>query len=232
MLIYASAAILNDIADAPFDRRRNPLTSGLLSASDAKKAAILSAVLGITLLSFYGVTFLLLGILLSSLGWLYSNGPRLKDTPLNVAFLSTTHFFVPFSIGYLTLSSHVTTEAVAFAFSVFVWLSGMIVLKDFKDAKRDYLAGRKNPVILLGVDNAAKVVFVSSILMVITNLFMIEMMGISLLPAIAVLFSSAAALSIGIAILRNPTMTMGQYLLPKLRLSVFMNSVIWAIVVI
>lgn len=152
---YGIVAIQNDISDYRIDKLNH--RSDIPYANDAvTKASLLKLMLGLSLVAT------MVGALLSPavlpwvglyllLGWLYSGPFNIKSRGIFAAILlGFCYGALPWFIGQSAVNVQPTLQLLAISFASFVFASGVIVLKDFKDVKGDTKAGKRTLLVAKG----------------------------------------------------------------------------------
>lgn len=232
VLLYGFGAVINDLADAKFDSDGNPITLGKVSKKEALLLAIALAFSGILLCSLYGSFAVLIGILELAAGFVYSYLLEIKSRPFNTIFLMSTHTTIPLLLGYQISAGRIDGIAILFALSLATWLSGMIVIKDFKDFSRDLSEKRSNPVILLGRKNAAKVVLASAVVMVLSSLLLLQFFFKFDAKSSLLFLGMAALFALALKLYLDPSEENGGHVLRIFRHAVVYTMFAWMIVIV
>ncbi len=230
VLIYCAGAVLNNVSDAKFDGKGNPISAGIVPKRNAFFLAALLASIGMLIASFYGLFAMAIGAGMIAAGIFYSYFLRIKDRVWCTLFLAFTHHLTPLVLGYYIVRHLIDAELVAFAASIYVAIAGIILVKDFKDIERDVREGRRNLAILLGPEKTSRIVLAFSLLYLLLVFGLINIAGIATRPASLLVVASAfgiAALSVMLA--RRPTAGVGKTLLPYYRKFVSLNFAFWSI---
>lgn len=140
--VYGVVTIHNNISDLEIDRanqrKDNPLTTNQITVGNALKLFYLFISIGfIAALLINAITIIWVGVYIL-LGWLYSGRPLLKNKGFGaVAILGMCYGVMPWVLGYLATSNAIDVRLIVVAITSFLFVVGIISLKDFKDLKGD-----------------------------------------------------------------------------------------------
>ncbi len=174
---YINGSALNDIADVDIDKinlkgdKERPLVVRSADLSVVQQVAIGSAALALLIsfeLSLYHLA-ICGGLLL--LNRLYSNKPARISRRGGLAplLLPLGYVFLPFSLGYLSVTSGISSEALFVLGGLYLHFLSRIILKDYRDVKGDKAFGKKT--FLLNRGNRAVCLASGSSLILSTALF-------------------------------------------------------------
>lgn len=230
LLIYGAGAALNNVSDAKFDGKSNPITSGKIGIGGALLFSLLLALSGLAITFHYGMFAIAVGIVLALSGVAYSYILRIKDRIECTLFLGFTHHVFPMALGYSAVKQTLDFTFFIFAFAIYTFIVGVILVKDFKDIARDAEAGRKNVALSLGLGTTSLIVLCFSVMYVLMSLFLLSFTGVLANPLLSALVVGTAA---GMALMsaklaKNPVPELGEKLLPSYRRFVSANFVFWA----
>lgn len=233
VLIYCAGAVLNNVSDAAFDNKENPISAGIVSKRNALGLSALLASAGMLIASFYGLFAMAVGAGMIAAGIFYSYFLRIKDRVWCTLFLAFTHHLTPLVLGYYIVRRVMDAELVAFAVSIYVAIAGIILVKDFKDIERDVREGRRNFAILLGPEKTSRIVLASSLLYLLLVFGLIKIAGIAnLLASFLVVASALGIAALSTLLVRRPTPAVGKTLLPYYRKFVSLNFAVWSIALV
>lgn len=234
VLIYCAGAVLNNVSDAKFDGKGNPIFTGIVRKRNAFGLAALLALMGMLIASFYGLFAFGIGAMMVAAGIFYSYFFRIKDRVWCTLFLAFTHHLGPLVLGYYAVRQVVNPEILMFAISIYVPIAGIILVKDFKDVERDIAEGRRNLAIMLGLRKTSRIVLLSSLLYVALVFGMLGVAGVAKNgPMTLLVVASAlgiAALSVSLA--RNPSIENGKTLMPDYRRFISLNLAFWSLALV
>jgi len=139
---YGIVVIHNNLSDLEIDKMNhrvdNPLTTGVLSREDALRAQMVSFAIGsmaALLINVYALIWLAVYIFL---GWLYSGVFGFKNKRyLAIVILGISYGVMPWMLGYIALPSTYDSRLIIAAFASFLYVAGIIILKDIKDIRGD-----------------------------------------------------------------------------------------------
>ncbi len=231
LLIYGGGAVMNNVSDARFDGKSNPVRSGAVDGRDASRFSLALNTAGFLITCSYGLFPAAIGLALVLAGVVYSYSFRIKDTVWCTMFLGMTHHVLPITLGYYVALGFLDGIYALFAAAIYVFIVGVILVKDFKDIERDRKEGRKNFAMLLGLGKTASVVFSSSAAYVILTAVLMKFTGVYANPLLSdmLLASSGGIALMGAMLVRNPTQEFGEKVLPNYRKLVSANFLFWAL---
>ncbi len=139
---YGVAVIQNNISDTKIDkvnkRSDNPLATGSLNANDARRALMVSYVVGIIAAFLIQPLATLWFIVCVFLGWLYSGKFAFKNKGyLALLILAICYGIMPWVLSTIASGTTLHLKLVIIMLSSFLYVLGIISLKDFQDAKGD-----------------------------------------------------------------------------------------------
>lgn len=231
LLIYGGGAVLNNISDAKFDGKNNPISSGFIGKRSAFLFSIFLNLAGLSMTYPHGRFAVVVGLLLALSGAVYSYFIRVKDRVWCTLFLGLTHHVLPITLGYYVAKHALDVLYVIFSAAIYVFIVGVILVKDFKDLKRDMAEGRKNIAILLGLEKTALVVFSFSVAYTLMTVFLLWYAGVNEAPLLSamVLATAGGIVTMGAMLAKTPTQELGDRLLPNYRKFVSANFMFWAV---
>lgn len=144
---YGIVTIHNNMSDVNVDiannRTNNPLASGSISKQGAQLMLYSLIILGVSVAILINVFALIwLGVYVF-LGWLYSGKLELKSRGfLALIILAICYGVMPWALGYISSTSRFDYSFVIAAIASFIYVIGIINLKDFKDVSGDRAHGK------------------------------------------------------------------------------------------
>ena len=153
--VYGVVALQNDLSDVDTDRlnRRKdiPLSQGMLTEAQVViTMLILSIIATLTALTIGYFALVWVGVYIG-LGYLYSGPANIKSRGISAALLlGFCYGAMPWIIGAIATNQLDNPSIAVFAFISFVYSSGVIVLKDFKDKEGDAATGKRTLLIRRG----------------------------------------------------------------------------------
>lgn len=156
-MLSVAIYVLNGVTDREGDRingSRRPIASGQLLPGTALSAAVLLAVAGTALCAAADTWALPLAAGFLLLGWAYSAGPALKNSPVGFAATIGGGAGLTYAAGWVA-GGQARPAQLGFGIAMAVWVSLACAAKDFSDAEGDRLAGRRTWPVLLGARRAA-----------------------------------------------------------------------------
>lgn len=231
LLIYGGGAVMNNVSDARFDGKSNPISAGAVGGRSALWFSLALNAAGFLITCSYGLFPAAIGLALVFAGVVYSYSFRIKDKVWCTMFLGMTHHVLPITLGYYVALGFLDGIYALFAAAIYVFIVGVILVKDFKDIERDRNEGRKNIAMLLGLDKTARVVFSSSAAYVILTAVLMKFTGVYANTVLSdmLLASSGGIALMGALLVRNPTQKFGEKVLPNYRKLVSANFLSWAL---
>ena len=157
LMLSVAIYLLNGVTDRAGDRvngSRRPIASGALPLDTALSVAVLLAVGGAMACVAVDSRTLPLVAGYLALGWAYSAGPALKNSPLGSAAVIAGGIGLTYAAGWFA-GETVRPARVAFGLAMTLWVSLACMAKDFSDTEGDRLAGRRTWPVLLGARRAA-----------------------------------------------------------------------------
>jgi 4-hydroxybenzoate polyprenyltransferase len=227
--IYGFASVVNDIADFDFDEE-NALKTSSFKKDELWMISILYLLLG---LFFASINQLLLYSIFGSIfaGIIYSFGPKIKNCRFNTFFLGLTHFIMPTITSYLMFSMNINLEMLVFILSIYLWIVGVIFVKDVKDYARDREEGRVNFVQIYGIKTTTKVSLIFSTIFTLSSLYYINKFSVNSILSI-LLIGSVLFTTFHISkLLHSQDENIGYNVLKKIRTSVASNIFLWTLAV-
>jgi 4-hydroxybenzoate polyprenyltransferase len=188
---YAVVVIYNDIVDIRIDKANNrkdtPLAVGVLSKKEAYYALLTSLIIGLVASTLLSPLTTLWFIAYIALGWLYSGYFTLKDKGyFALTILAICYGAMPWLLGIFTSNAEFYLDIIVIIFASFMYVFGIISLKDFKDYKGDKKYGKntvlvaKGPIftknLILSITSAAYLTFV--LLTFLQNLWLLASVGV------------------------------------------------------
>lgn len=158
LLLTVAAYAFNGVADVTEDTANGssrPIASGRLSVVVACRWCAVLIAIGLALCAFASLAELVVAVAALLLGWAYSAGPSLKNSPVSAAAV----IGITAALTYLAGSAAagvVTMKALAVPMSIALWVALCCVAKDFSDVDGDRVAGRRTWPVVLGHLGAAK----------------------------------------------------------------------------
>lgn len=233
ILIYCTGAILNNVSDAVFDGKKNPVFAGIVRKRNAFGLAAALAFIGMFIASLYGLFALGVGALMVAAGIFYSYFFRIKDKVWCTLFLAFTHHLGPLVLGYYAVRQVIDSEILLFAISIYVPIAGIILVKDFKDMERDIAEGRRNIAILLGLRKASRIVLLSSLLYVVLVFGLAGITGVTMgFMTLLVVASALGIAALSILLAKTPSIETGRALMPNYRQFISMNLAFWSLALV
>lgn len=233
ILIYCTGAILNNVSDAVFDGKKNPVFAGIVRKRNAFGLAAALAFIGMFIASLYGLFALGVGALMVAAGIFYSYFFRIKDKVWCTLFLAFTHHLGPLVLGYYAVRQVIDSEILLFAISIYVPIAGIILVKDFKDVERDIAEGRRNIAILLGLRKASRIVLLSSLLYVVLVFGLAGITGVTMgFMTLLVVASALGIAALSILLAKTPSIETGRALMPNYRQFISMNLAFWSLALV
>ena len=145
---YGFVTIFNDLADYEIDkinkRKRLPLVSQTVSPHALRKVALI--LLGVIIVSSAAISThaLLWASVYLALGWAYSGSPNSKGRGIIAAYLlGVCYGVMPWLLGFISAQTAVSAEHFAIIVASFIFTTGIVLLKDFKDQKGDKKFGKR-----------------------------------------------------------------------------------------
>jgi 4-hydroxybenzoate polyprenyltransferase len=139
---YGIVVIYNDLSDIEIDKANNrqdtPLATNSLSKKDAYNALLVASVVGI--LSALVIHPLAIAWLIAyvGFGWLYSGGLSLKNRSFfALMILAICYGVMPWILGLIISYAPLDAGALVIMLASFLYVFGIISLKDFKDINGD-----------------------------------------------------------------------------------------------
>lgn len=233
ILIYCTGAILNNVSDAVFDGKKNPVFAGIVRKRNAFGLAAALAFIGMFIASLYGLFALGVGALMVAAGIFYSYFFRIKDRVWCTLFLAFTHHLGPLVLGYYAVRQVIDLEILLFAISIYVPIAGIILVKDFKDVERDIAEGRRNIAILLGLRKTSRIVLFSSLLYVVLVFGLAGMTGVTMgFMTLLVVASALGIAALSILLAKTPSIETGRALMSNYRQFISMNLAFWSLALV
>lgn len=147
--------IRSDIANGS----ARPIASGQLSRVAALRWCAGSAVIGLTCCWFVAPEMFVLGTILLTVGWAYSDGPALKNAPVGFGLIVGLGAALTYVAGWFAAGGS-DTGALPVMLAIAAWVGLCCASKDFSDIDGDRLAGRHTWPIVLGPRAAARLLAV------------------------------------------------------------------------
>jgi 4-hydroxybenzoate polyprenyltransferase len=190
--IYVFNGITDLGADAVNGSAR-PIASGQFTCVAALRWCVASAVVGLALCSLVAPAVVGLGAVLLAVGWAYSDGPALKNTPIGFGVIVGLGAALTYVAGWVAAgASDDGTLPVMLVFAA--WVGLCCASKDFSDVDGDRLAGRHTWPVVLGPRGAAQLLGGLAVLGSGTALAGSVVAGVAVVPA-AVLVSGSLLLA-------------------------------------
>lgn len=182
---------VTDLATDTANRSTRPIASGLLSRSSALAWCAALAGAGMAACWQIGLMQTFLGAAMLVLGWAYSSGPTLKNSPTGFAVVIGLGAALTYAAGWVA-GGHVTMHDLALALSVSLWVGLCCASKDFSDIDGDRLAGRRTWPVVLGPQRAAHLLSVLAVSAATGVLVLAGVSGADPVPAAALVMGSIA----------------------------------------
>ena len=164
---YGIVVIHNDIVDKDIDkankRSDTPLAANLLTLKDARRALALSIITA--LLSSYLLNPLLVLWVFTYIffGWLYSGPALLKNRGYSaLTVLAINYGVMPWLLGVISAEGITTTSLPITLIASFIFVFGIISLKDFKDYKGDNRYGKNTVLVKYGPQFTHYLIYVTT----------------------------------------------------------------------
>lgn len=152
---YGIVVIHNDLSDIEVDKANNrqdtPLATNSLSKQDAFHALIVVSVVGVlSALLIHPLAILWLAVYIS-FGWLYSGGFSLKNRGFfALTILAICYGVMPWILGLIISYAPLDAGSLTVMLASFLYVFGIISLKDFKDIKGDKKHGKMTVLVAKG----------------------------------------------------------------------------------
>jgi len=152
---YGIVTIQNDIADEPIDRLNKrkdiPLASKKLTINELTKLLFGLLTISIIVACLLGSLVLLWVGIYTFLGWLYSGPLNLKGKGyLALTTLGLSYGVMPWFLGVCVLHTSPSLALTAISLTSFIFVFGIISLKDFKDLAGDTTAKKQTILVTKG----------------------------------------------------------------------------------
>lgn len=162
---YGLVTIYNDLSDYVIDvankRGDIPLANGLVTRGELQQlTAGLFAIGFIAALFANKEALLWLSVYLFA-GWLYSGPANFKGRgSLGVLILGSCYGVMPWLLGFALIGAPLSATDLMVIAASFLFASGVVLLKDFKDLKGDALHGKKTILVLYGSAVVQKIILI------------------------------------------------------------------------
>jgi len=156
-MVSMAVYVGNGITDRDGDRingSARPIATGALPLTAAGAAMIVLAVAGTALCALSEPATIPLAIGFLLLGWAYSTGPALKNSPVGFSVVIGLGAALTYLTGWLAGGAG-EPAALAFGIAMAFWVGLTCAAKDFSDTEGDRLAGRRTWPVLLGTHRAS-----------------------------------------------------------------------------
>jgi 4-hydroxybenzoate polyprenyltransferase len=156
--------VFNGVTDVSSDIANGsarPIASGQISCAVAKRWCLVSAGLGLTLCWLAAPAVFALGAVLLAVGWAYSDGPSLKNTPIGFGVIVGVGAALTYVAGWLASGQSIGTLPVMLVIAG--WVGLCCASKDFSDIDGDRLAGRHTWPVVFGPRGAARLLGVVAV---------------------------------------------------------------------
>ncbi len=150
--IYVYNGVTDVVGDMANGSTR-PIASGRLPITTALSWSVALSLCGVLLCSVDGDRSSALVVLMLALGWAYSSGPALKESPTGFASAIGLGAGLTYFAGWLSCGGHLGNLLIDLGMAAWVGLA--CVAKDFSDVDGDRLAGRRTWPVILGARRAA-----------------------------------------------------------------------------
>ncbi|HEY2167470.1 MAG TPA: UbiA family prenyltransferase, partial [Jatrophihabitantaceae bacterium] len=158
LLLAVAAYAFNGVTDVTTDTANGssrPIASGRLRVDVARCWCLALVATGLVMCELASRAEVVAGFAALALGWAYSTGPALKESPVAAAFVIGTSAGLSYFAGAAAAGT-VTTRTLCVPMSIALWVALCCAAKDFSDVDGDRLAGRRTWPVLLGHRAAAR----------------------------------------------------------------------------
>lgn len=152
---YGLVTLYNDLSDQTVDRLNQrhdiPLANGQLNRRELGRFMLVLAGIGVLSAGLSGRYILLWFGLYALFGWLYSGPLRLQARSyLALSILGLCYGFMPWLLGVWVSGHDLDMKFWLCALSSWLFVVGIISLKDFKDKKGDAKVGKRTLLVVRG----------------------------------------------------------------------------------
>lgn len=157
LLVYGSVTVLNDIADYETDvinkRIDIPLVKGTVTHAELMTLLIILSSGAFILAIAINLYVMVWTAVYLIMGWLYSGLPKFKNRPfLSLIVLGICYGVMPWLLGYALLVELPSLLRLGFMLASFIFVIGIMPLKDFKDIEGDKKTGKNTLLVTKGVN--------------------------------------------------------------------------------
>ena len=200
LVVYGAVVLLNDLSDKTIDkvnRRKDiPLANGELTTQEVRAFNIFCTFTSLTLSVLLGWWIICWTLAYLLLGWLYSGPAKLKNNGyVAPAILGVCYGVMPWLLGAIMLGQIPDYILINVMAASFIFVTGIIGFKDFKDVKGDKRAKKLTFLVVYGpkvVRNIAIVAVIVAyavlLLMNIQDMLMSLFLALMLIISVLILF--------------------------------------------
>jgi 4-hydroxybenzoate polyprenyltransferase len=145
---------VTDVSSDAVNGSARPIASGKLSHAAALRWCFICGAVGLALCWLVAPTVFALGATMLLVGWAYSDGPSLKNTPIGFGVIVGLGAALTYTAGWVA-SGERSTGSLPVMLGISAWVGLCCASKDFSDVDGDRIAGRRTWPVVLGPRNAA-----------------------------------------------------------------------------